>query len=1229
MPAITETYNSPGSYTFTVPPTVQYLDYEIHGSGGGGSGSDVGSAGGTGGSGVRVAGSMYVTAGNTLTIYVGGGGGGGASNLIGAGGGNGGSNGTSSGNGGDGGNAGDSAASGGGGGGGAASYFYDSTNNQYIVIAGGGGGAGGAGTLGAVSYNKNGTGANQTFSADAVLENGSNASNFAGGSGSSETRSATGGLTQNPLCFTSVNNGWYTRTGAPEDNPTDGVRKLVILWNGTTIFYDALPAGASDIIEGGYRWTPGTKRGESPYGWCSDDTCGACTAPSGDHCNSFDVTRSTVLDGPAGGGGGGGTPGGAAGSTPSNDQNAQGGSGGGSYYNPSYHTDSIVGLIEPIIATSSIGTGGGQSAAGEDGYVTFTYDSEDGNPNPVLNFETLNGANINTQYTTVDSVLVSGINIEVPCSANNGAEIIKNGVNVGSTTTVVVGDELELTLVSADVYTTVKTAILTWGDTGETVDAQWSIVTKDPPLLIPNPFDFTDVDEQPLDTDIISDVAVITGLTEDAVVSVSATINGLANQFASIILDGVDENASSATISNGQELQIRMSSGSTVNTVSTAFVTVGSGSIVDWDVTTILVVDDNPDPFNFLDAANVAVSTVIESNVQNITGINTPALVSITEQGGTAADYEIKIGNGAWVTPDATTKVANTETLQIRTTSPSQPNDNKLAFIKVGEAASAFTDDWRVITGTAGDTVPDQFTFNDRTNQFANSLIYSNTIVLTGITSSAPIIVSANAQQATNHGVSFDNGATWQPLPYSGSYTPGDPIGLRLQTSGFGSPITSITVSVGGVQDTWTVATLASSPEGNDKSTWYNATPRTKVDGLAIGTIISIFRDSQGNWGQLDGELDSRYPGFIECAGQQLSVLNYPDLWEVIGNRYGGDGEKFVSGQTITYFGNFNLPDTRNRRMFGSGNVDGNSAASPIAPTRFAPPGLSGTGSGQTAGSVGGDWYIDTVDAGGPLPLEQIEDDGDGDEEGTAGSFFSIGNVTTTGYDGISGSINFNVQGNVSTTVGPLVDTLTDIPAHTHDMLSATSLDVNTGLLFWNAKAVYGPNRTVNNNNLSAFPGVPDAPGSNFSDWNFSISYTNWWASPTSSNVQLDNTGGSDNRWLGALDTLESTATVGLYAPAGGTLTHSHYISGTDFGDLSTVYGWGNTNGPGAKTSGMGGGATTGVEFNHTEMGSRINIGQFQLDSSKALIPTVKLKPNRTIPLIQPFFSAKFIIKAY
>tara|TARA_B100002019_G_C21274725_1_gene604680 strand:- start:4258 stop:7947 length:3690 start_codon:yes stop_codon:yes gene_type:complete len=1229
MAAVTETFNTPGTYTFVVPATVQYLDYEIHGAGGGGSGSDVGSAGGTGGDGARINGSMYVTAGNTLTIYVGGGGGGGVSNLVGAGGGNGGTNGSTAGKGGNGGDAGDSAASGGGGGGGAASYVYDSTALQYIVVAGGGGGAGGAGTQGAVQYNKNGGSASQTFSGTANLQNGGNASNFAGGTGGSQTRQATGNLNQNPLCL-NVTDGWHTRSGAPQTNPTTAIRKLVILWNGTTIYYNT-PANqtASQIVVGGYKYTPGTKRGGSPYGWCSNDTCGVCTAPNGDHCNSFDITRTAILDGPAGGGGGGGTPGGGAGATPSNDQNAGGGSGGGSYYNASYHTDPVVGLLVPNIATSNIGTGGGQSTAGESGSVTLTYDSEDGNPNPVVNFETISGANILTQYTTLDSVTVSGINIEVPCTANNGAEIIKNGTNVGASTTVVNGDILELTMQSPDVYTTVKTATLAWGDVGETVDAQWSIITKDPPLLIPNPFDFTDVNEQPLDTDIISDVAVITGLTEDALVSVTATINGLANQFASIILDGVDLNASSGLISNGQELQIRMKSGSTVNTVSSAFVTVGSGSIVDWDVTTILVIDDNPDPFNFINAENVAVNTLIESNVQTITGINTPALVSVSEQGGDASSYEIKIGDGAWVTPDATTKVANTQDLQVRTISPSQPNENKLAFVTVGQAGSSFTDEWRVITGTAGDTVPDQFTFNDRTNQFANTMIYSNTIVPAGITASASIIITTNVQQANFHAVSFDNGSTWTACPYTGSYTPGDPISLRLQTGDFGSPLTSITVNIGGVSDEWTVETLASSPEGNDKSTWYNATPRTKMDGLAIGTIISVFRDSQGNWGQLDGELDSRYPGFIECAGQQLSVLDYPDLWEVIGNRYGGDGSKFVSGQTVTYFGNFNLPDTRNRRMFGSGNVDGNSAASPIAPTRFAPPGISGTGSGETVGSVGGDWYIDTVDAGGPLPLEQVEDDGDGDDQGTSGAFFSIGNVTTTGYDGITGSINFNVQGNVSAFVGPLIDTLTDIPAHTHDMLSATSLDVNTGLLFWGAQAVYGDNQTVNNNNLSDWPGVPDAPSSNFSDWNFSISYTNWWASPTDGSLQLDNSGGSNNRWLGALDTLESTGNVGLYSPEGGTLTHSHYISNTEFGDSTTVYGWGNTNGAGTKTQGMGGGNTAEVLFNHTEMGSRINIGDFQLDSSKALIPTVKLKPNRTIPLIQPFFAAKFVIKAY
>lgn len=132
------------SQTWTVPNGVTSLTIDIRGGGGGGGGSN-GSNYGTGfqgSAGKRVQGTISVTAGDIMTIYVGGGGVGGLQAKNASGGGAGGVSypGYS---GGKGGNAGTVGLSGGGGGGGGATVLLK--NGNITAIAGGGGGGGGGG----------------------------------------------------------------------------------------------------------------------------------------------------------------------------------------------------------------------------------------------------------------------------------------------------------------------------------------------------------------------------------------------------------------------------------------------------------------------------------------------------------------------------------------------------------------------------------------------------------------------------------------------------------------------------------------------------------------------------------------------------------------------------------------------------------------------------------------------------------------------------------------------------------------------------------------------------------------------------------------------------------------------------------------------------------------------------------------------------------------------------
>ena len=172
-----------------------------------------------------------------------------------------------------------------------------------------------------------------------------------------------------------------------------------------------------------------------------------------------------------------------------------------------------------------------------------------------------------------------------------------------------------------------------------------------------------------------------------------------------------------------------------------------------------------------------------------------------------------------------------------------------------------------------------------------------------------------------------------------------------------------------------------------------------------------------------------------------------------------------------SYSGSFNLPDFRNRRLFGTGQVDGNVGSAPSAPTRVGPSG-TGTGGVNTVGSVGGDWYIDTVDAAGTLPLEQVEGSG---TTGTSGQFFSLGTVNTSGLDNSTATANFNVAGNMNATVGPLDSPVLQPPGHSHAVLTGIGLNVTTGLIPWNHRGTPPGNDISGTNQISSiFPGAPN-----------------------------------------------------------------------------------------------------------------------------------------------------------
>jgi hypothetical protein len=186
--------------------------------------------------------------------------------------------------------------------------------------------------------------------------------------------------------------------------------------------------------------------------------------------------------------------------------------------------------------------------------------------------------------------------------------------------------------------------------------------------------------------------------------------------------------------------------------------------------------------------------------------------------------------------------------------------------------------------------------------------------------------------------------------------------------------------------------------------------------GAAIGTIIAAPKPASYNSTTDNWNLATRFPGYLECDGSALNANQYYALYQVIGMTYGGN----VTGSYPNYSGTFNLPNFRGKYVLGTGQVDGNSGASPGVTPNLTASGSSG-GSLNEAGAQGGQFTIETVRQLPPdseiTPSTPTNPQTIG---GSASDTFEIGTYRTTGFSTSIARPNASISGNVSFTVGPL-----------------------------------------------------------------------------------------------------------------------------------------------------------------------------------------------------------------
>ena len=185
--------------------------------------------------------------------------------------------------------------------------------------------------------------------------------------------------------------------------------------------------------------------------------------------------------------------------------------------------------------------------------------------------------------------------------------------------------------------------------------------------------------------------------------------------------------------------------------------------------------------------------------------------------------------------------------------------------------------------------------------------------------------------------------------------------------------------------------------------------------GIPIGTIMCVFVDTNGNNAV---DVANNYPGWLYCDGAQHSVNDFPMLYDIIGDKYGGTDPNTV---TLSDWGNaqgsvqnatFNVPDLRMKRIVGPGGIDGSASITP-------------DDAQMNVGDVGGEWYISRA--------RQNEE-------------YGVGSVRVSGYNECIGFVSGTLGGTAEITIGPLQPrVLNGPPPHGHTVLTSERDQRNGG----------------------------------------------------------------------------------------------------------------------------------------------------------------------------------------
>ncbi|WP_293387686.1 Calx-beta domain-containing protein [Nevskia sp.] len=372
---------------------------------------------------------------------------------------------------------------------------------------------------------------------------------------------------------------------------------------------------------------------------------------------------------------------------------------------------------------------------------------------------------------TSAAITVAGINAASPVSVVGGSYSIDGGPFTTSNGSVVSGQSLRLRQTASSSAATTTTATLTIGG----VSGSYAVTTQGVDTT-PDPFSFAAISGAAPGSEQTSNTITVSGINAAAPVSITG------GRYS---INGGRYTTDPGAVLSGDRVQLRVVAPTVNGAVNTARLTIG-GISADFSVSTGNL-DTTPDSFTLSGPATGFPALAQNSDTVVISGINAAAPVSVT--GGTYSR------NGAPFT-DAAGTVNNGDRLAVQVIAPATVGNSATVTLTVGRISSAY----RLSADAPSDIIPDPFGFVSLTDVEPRSEQTSAEISVIGNSRATAISVSGGSYSI--------NGGAFTTT--TRTVLAGDVVRMQVTASGNPGASASATLTIGGVNGSFTVTTKPS-----------------------------------------------------------------------------------------------------------------------------------------------------------------------------------------------------------------------------------------------------------------------------------------------------------------------------------------------------------------------------------------------------------------------------------